>query len=247
VKRVVITGVSGGVGSACAKRFLEAGWEVYGQDRVKPSNAGELTGFLQGDVSDPELWAHAVPQWLDGNLPLHALVNNAATQITHSLLDTSNEEWDEVMAVNLKAPFMAIKSIVPLMAEEGAAIINVSSVHALATSPNISAYASTKGGLLALTRAAALDLAERNIRVNAVLPGATNTDMLSKGLERAAEPDELGTAKAQLAAKTPLGRIGTPQEIAESIYFLADKDRSSFITGETLVVDGGAVARLSTE
>ena len=235
------------MGSACAKRFLSAGWEVYGQDKIEPNNAGELTGFLKGDVSDPELWGRAVPDWLGENLPLHALVNNAATQITRSLLETSNAEWEEVMAVILKAPFMAIKSLVPLMAEEGAAIINVSSVHALATSPNISAYASTKGGLLALTRAAALELAERNIRVNAVLPGATDTNMLSSGLERSAEPGKLSAAKAQLAAKTPLGRIGKPQEIAEAIFFLADKKRSSFITGEALVVDGGAMARLSTE
>lgn len=247
MRRVVVTGVAGGIGSACAKQFLDAGWEVYGQDRIKPNNAGELTGFLQGDVSDPEFWAHAVPEWLNRNLPLHALVNNAATHITKSLLETSNEEWEEVMAVNLKAPFMAIKSLVPLMAEEGAAIINVSSIHALATSPNIGAYASTKGGLLALTRAAALELAERNIRVNTILPGAINTDMLRQGLECSAQPGELDQAKAQLAAKTPLGRIGEPHEIAEAIYFLADNDRSSFITGEALVVDGGAMAQLSTE
>lgn len=247
MRRVVVTGVAGGVGSACAKRFLDAGWEVYGQDKFKPNKGGELTGFLQGDVSDPELWAQAVPKWLNGNLPLHALVNNAATQLTDSLLETSNEEWEEVMAVNLKAPFMAIKSLVPLMAEEGAAIVNISSVHALATSPNIGAYASSKGGLLALTRAAALELAARNIRVNAILLGATDTNMLRQGLERSAAGDELNKAKARLAGKTPLGRIGKPREIAEAIYFLADNDRSSFITGEALVADGGAMARLSTE
>jgi NAD(P)-dependent dehydrogenase (short-subunit alcohol dehydrogenase family) len=247
MKRVVITGVAGGVGCACAKLFLDAGWEVYGQDRDKTEIAGMLTGFLQGDVSSPALWSDAVPQWLNGNLPIHALVNNAATQIIDPLLETTDESWEEVQSANLKAPFMAIRSVVPLMADEGASIVNVSSVHALATSPNISAYASTKGGLVALTRAAALELADRNIRVNAVLPGAVDTTMLNQGLERSAGTGGLQQAKAQLASRTPLKRIGHPDEIAESIFFLADNDRSSFITGQMLVVDGGAMARLSTE
>lgn len=247
MKKVVITGVAGGVGRACAQLFLDTGWEVYGQDRIKPESTSDLTGFLQGDVSSPALWSEAVPKWLSSHLPIHVLVNNAATQIIDSLLETTDESWELVQAANLKAPFMAIRSVVPMMAEEGASIVNVSSVHALATSPNISAYASTKGGLVALTRAAALELAERNIRVNAVLPGAVDTAMLRHGLERSADMSGVQEAIVKLAAKTPLKRIGRPREIAEAIFFLADNDRSSFITGQTLVVDGGAMARLSTE
>lgn len=247
MRRAVITGVAGGVGSACARLFLAAGWEVYGQDQADCELADEMTGFLQGDVSKPSLWSDAVPRWLSSHLPIHALINNAATQIIGPLLETTDESWEQVQAANLKGPFMAMRSVVPMMSKEGASIVNVSSVHALATSPNISAYASTKGGLVSLTRAAALELAERNIRVNAVLPGAVDTEMLDQGLGRSAGISGLQSARTRLAARTPLKRIGRPEEIAEAIYFLADSDRSSFITGQMLVVDGGAMARLSTE
>ena len=130
----------------------------------------------------------------------------------------------------------------------GGAIVNVSSVHAVATSANISAYAASKGGLLALTRAMAIEFAPDNIRVNAILPGAVDTPMLRAGLDR----DHAGGGSMldrleNLARKTVNGRIGRPEEIAHTIYFLADNAQSSFMTGQALIVDGGATARLSTE
>ena len=124
----------------------------------------------------------------------------------------------------------------------------MSSVHAVATSKEIAAYAASKGGMLALTRALAIELAKDNIRVNTVLPGAVDTQMLRSGLNRdhAGEgtPDE---RLENLARKTVSGKIGKPEEIARAIYFLADQDQSSFITGQPLVIDGGATSRLSTE
>jgi NAD(P)-dependent dehydrogenase (short-subunit alcohol dehydrogenase family) len=127
-------------------------------------------------------------------------------------------------------------------------MVNVSSVHAIATSANIAAYAASKGGLLALTRAMAIEFAKDHIRVNAILPGAVDTPMLRAGMDRG----HLGGASVQdrlenLASKTVNGRVGLPSEIASAIYFLADETQSSFMTGQALVVDGGATARLSTE
>ena len=180
---------------------------------------------------------------------LNALVNNAALQIAKPLIETTVEEWDAVMAANLRSVFLGVKLAHPLLkARGGAAIVNVSSVHAIQTSANIAAYAASKGGLLALTRAMAIELAPDNIRANAVLPGAVDTPMLRAGLGRG----HLGGENMQdrldnLARKTVNGRVGTPKEIANAIYFLADNEQSSFMTGQALVIDGGATARLSTE
>jgi NAD(P)-dependent dehydrogenase (short-subunit alcohol dehydrogenase family) len=135
-----------------------------------------------------------------------------------------------------------------LKAGNGGAIVNVSSVHAVATSKEIAAYAASKGGMLALTRALAIELAPDKIRVNTVLPGAVDTEMLRSGLNR----DHAGSGTTDermeiLASKTVIGKIGRPEEIARAIYFLADQDESSFTTGSSLIVDGGATTRLSTE
>jgi NAD(P)-dependent dehydrogenase (short-subunit alcohol dehydrogenase family) len=121
-------------------------------------------------------------------------------------------------------------------------------VHAVQTSANISAYAASKGGLLALTRAMAIEFAADNIRVNAILPGAVDTPMLRAGLGRGhVSGGDIQTRLDNLARKTVNGRVGRPEEIAHAIYFLADETQSSFMTGQAMIVDGGATARLSTE
>jgi NAD(P)-dependent dehydrogenase (short-subunit alcohol dehydrogenase family) len=176
-------------------------------------------------------------------------VNNAAVQIAKPLLETSVEEWDAVMVSNLRAVFLAVKLAFPLFKVAGSgAIVNVSSVHAVATSANIASYAASKGGLLALTRAMAIEFALDGIRVNAILPGAVDTPMLHAGLTRGHVGDgSLPERLENLADKTVIGRVGKPAEIAHAIYFLADEIQSSFMTGQALIVDGGATARLSTE
>ena len=179
---------------------------------------------------------------------LDALVNNAAVQIAKPLVETTVDEWDAVMASNLRSVFLFVKLAHPLMKASGGAVVNVSSVHAIQTSANIAAYAASKGGLLALTRAMAIEFAPDSIRVNAILPGAVDTPMLRAGLGRG----HVGHGDVQerldnLARKTVSGKVGKPEEIAHAIYFLADNEQSSFMTGQALVVDGGATARLSTE
>jgi NAD(P)-dependent dehydrogenase (short-subunit alcohol dehydrogenase family) len=254
-KTVLITGAAGGIGRATVKLFAVSGWRVIGVDRAefgvnRDSDPFPENGlFIQSDISIGEnlesifAQAHAYTGSLD------ALVNNAALQVSKPMLQTSVDEWDAVMASNLRSVFLGVKLAHPLFkAAGGGAIVNVSSVHAVATSANIAAYAASKGGLLALTRAMAIEFAPDNIRVNAILPGAVDTPMLRAGLGRG----HVGGSNIQerldnLARKTVNGRVGQPSEIAHAIYFLADDTQSSFMTGQALIVDGGATARLSTE
>jgi len=246
---VLITGAAGGIGRATVALFEGNGWQVIGVDRADWGNGFARNGlFIQSDISLPEdvqtifEKAHTFADSLD------ALINNAAMQIAKPLIETTSEEWDAVMASNLRSVFLGAKLAHPLLAVRGGAIVNVSSVHAIQTSANIAAYAASKGGLLALTRAMAIEFAPDNIRVNAILPGAVDTPMLRAGLRRGqAGPGSLQERLDNLARKTVNGRVGKPEEIARAIFFLADNDESSFMTGQALVVDGGATARLSTE
>ncbi len=249
-KTVLITGAGGGIGQACIHHFSKKGWGVIGVDRSDIGNDFPKNGrFIKADISHPDSVEQIFQQAREFRPTLDALVNNAAVQVAKPLIETSVEEWDAVMASNLRSVFLFVKLAHPLIKNaEGGAIVNVSSVHAIQTSANIAAYAASKGGLLALTRAMAIEFASDNIRVNAVLPGAVDTPMLRAGLGRG----HVGSGDVQerldnLARKTVNGRVGTPEEIAHAIFFLADGEQSSFMTGQALVVDGGATARLSTE
>ena len=242
---VLVTGALGGVGSATVAAFREAGWATAATDVVEMPRTG-ADHTLQLDLSGNDA-EERLAAFIARLGRLDALVNNAAVQVAAPVHETTPEDWDRLFAVNLRAGYLAIRVAVPALAAARGAIVNVSSVHAVATSRGLAAYAASKGGLVALTRAAALDLAAQGIRVNAVLPGAVDTPMLRAGLVRWSGPEEVERAIAALAARTPIGRVGHPAEIAQSILFLADSARSSFITGQTLVVDGGASAGLSTE
>lgn len=248
-RTVVITGASGGVGGACVEHFHAQGWQVWCIDRRPlPANLPDGVNFIEADIAiapEVETLVDQLLSRLEGGL--HALVNNAALQITKPLAETTSQEWDEVHAINLRAPFLLTKGLYPALAKAHGAVVNVSSVHALATSSDIGAYASTKGGLLALTRSMAIEFARDGVRANAVLPGATDTPMLDAGLQRSQVPGTRAQRKSQLAGKILLNRLATPAEIASVIYFLADGQQSSYVTGQSLVVDGGALARLSIE
>jgi glucose 1-dehydrogenase len=249
-KTVLITGVGGGIGRACVHHFSSKGWRVIGVDRSDVGDDFPADGhFIRADISYPKVAEVIFKEARNFHPTLDVLVNNAAVQVAKPLIETTVEEWDAVMASNLRSVFLFVKLAHPLMkAAGGGAIVNVSSVHAIQTSANIAAYAASKGGLLALTRAMAIEFAPDNIRVNAILPGAVDTPMLRAGLGRGhVGHGDIQDRLDNLARRTVSGKVGKPEEIAQAIYFLADNEQSSFMTGQALVVDGGATARLSTE
>lgn len=247
-KVALITGVAGGIGIATARAFAEKAWHVIGVDRAELPDMKTVHQFIEADISSVDSWTEIASHVAKNNGRVDALVNNAAIQICKPLIETTPEEWDSVMAVNVHSVYLAVRHMHPFMHGRDGAIVMVSSVHAIATSANISAYAASKGALSSLTRALAIELAGDRIRVNAVLPGAVDTPMLHQGLTRGhVEGKNLQELVEALGRRHPAGRIGRPDEIAQAVLFLADEQRSSFITGQTLVVDGGATARLSTE
>ena len=185
--------------------------------------------------------AAAVARSLSALPRADGLVNNAALQLYKPLSETRLDEWDELQRVNVRGPWLCVKALLPQLTASGGAVVNIASVHAFATSLSIGAYATTKGGLVAFTRAAALELAAHGVRVNAIVPGAIETPALRAGLERS--PD----AEAKLVAQTPLGRIGRPLDVATLVAFLLDGSQSGFITGAAIPVDGGVLAKLSSE
>ena len=247
-RAALITGAAGGIGLATAEAFVVAGWRVFGCDQRRPKSFPEGAGFWLADLTDLEDISKLVRNMETECGRVDALVNNAAVQVIKSILETSLQDWDKVQNGSLRAIFDLSRCTYHLLKASRGAIVNVSSVHALATSNQLPAYAASKGGLLALTRGMALEFGTDGVRVNTVLPGAVENEMLQAGLQRGLPEGESPEQRLDtLTRRTALGRAGRPSEIAQAILFLADADRSSYITGQSLVIDGGAMARLSTE
>lgn len=246
---VLITGVFGGIGYATARVFYENGWKVIGVDRKKGEDKGKVIDFyMEQDLSNSKEVSYIFDEITNKYGRLDCLVNNAAIQVCKSIIETTEDEWDSVFEANMKSIFLTVKNSFNLLKETKGAIVNISSVHAFATSKHISAYASSKGAILAFTRAAALEFSEAGIRVNAILPGAVDTQMLRAGLSRDhGVGGDICERIENLGFKHPSKRIGDPEEIGKAIYFLADNSQSSYITGQALIADGGALAQLSTE
>ncbi len=246
---VFITGVFGGIGYETAKVFKKNGWIVTGMDKFAGKDSEHAIDHvlnLDCSVAENVVAAKELIEKEYGRLD--CLVNNSALQVCESIDDTTEEQWDAVFRNNIRANYLFIKHMHRLLKVNGGSVVNISSVHAMATSKNISAYAASKGAILAFTRSTALEFADDNIRVNAVLPGAVNTNMLRAGLERGNFGGEsIETRIDNLGRKTPSKKVGLPEEIAKVIYFLGDNEWSSYITGQSLVADGGGLAQLSTE
>lgn len=246
-RTIIITGVSGGIGNACANLFFRNDWQVIGTD-VKGEKIKSIDTFIQVDSSRQEAIKKAYDDIKKQFGQIDALVNNAAIQIYKPFIETSLEEWDSIMASNLRSVYLNTRYAYPLLKQEGGAIVNISSVHALATSPNVAAYAASKGAISALSRGLALEFSKDRIRVNTLLPGAVDTPMLRYGLKSNTAADSSIEEKLNaLEKKIPMGRVGRPEEIAKMVLFLADGNNSSYVTGQEFVVDGGVTARLSSE
>jgi NAD(P)-dependent dehydrogenase (short-subunit alcohol dehydrogenase family) len=248
MRTALVTGAKGGIGRATVEAFFEAGWTTFAVDQKGTDDFSPGVHFHQANVADPDSVSELTSWLRDKTDGLDALVNNAAIQVSRRLVDTTVEEWDATMASNVNSVFLMTRGVHAQLRSAQGAIVNISSVHAVATSVGVAAYATSKGAVMELTRAMAAEFAKDKIRVNAILPGAVDTPMLRSGLERGHVMGSSMEEKLQeLGRRTVLGRVGQPREIAQAILFLADNERSSFITGQVLIVDGGATARLSTE
>ncbi len=247
-KVALITGGASGIGRATALLFAregaaisvvdldEAGGQAVAQTIV---NEGGQAIFLCCDVSQAADCQRAVRQTVEELGSLDIVFNNAGIIRRASVLETSEEEWDRVMAVNVKSVFLLSKYAIPVMAQAGSGvIINTASGWGLVGGRKAAAYCASKGAVVLLTKAMALDHAGRNIRVNCICPGDTDTPMLRGEARQLGESDEHFLAEA---ADRPLQRIGQPEDIAQAALYLAS-DASSFVTGTALVVDGGGLA-----
>ncbi|MEM9221700.1 MAG: SDR family NAD(P)-dependent oxidoreductase [Pseudomonadota bacterium] len=240
-KVALVTGAASGIGRATAERLRNEGAKVLGLD-IDAGGLEEVGGIARmvADVADPATPEAALARTQEVLGDVDILVNNAAIQNTKGVLETSDAEWDHVIAVGLTGAFRMLRAAARSMATRRCgAIVNVSSTFAHVGSPGYAAYHAAKGGLASLTRAAAIGLKDHGVRVNAVAPGTTDTPGLRKGVEDT-HPDPAVAMKSYLDLQ-PAGRFGTAQEIAAAILFLASDD-AAFVNGAELVVDGGYIA-----
>jgi len=241
MKSLLVTGGASGIGAGIAERFSEAGYAVAIFDR-NTNGADEIARRLKmagtaisihGDVNEPGDAERAVAQTIQAFGSLDVLVNNAGIEIPGTVASLAVEHWDRLLGVNLRGTFLFAKYAIPRM-KRGSSIVNISSVHAFAAYAESAAYDASKAGLLGLTRAMALDHGPSGIRINAVCPGYIQTPLLETWLQGV--PDREATMSEVLRAH-PLGRIGTPRDVAEAVLFLSS-DAASFVTGTYLIVDG---------
>lgn len=249
-KNVVITGAAQGIGLVTALSFLENGARVFAIDNDKEaiedaledffSKFKEKITFFEFDLKDAKE-VQLVCQRI-GNIAreVDVLVNNAAVSSTKFIEDRSIDEWDEVIDVNLRAPYLMVKFLLPYL-KEGACIVNIASTRALMSEPNTEPYSASKGGILALTHSLALSLAFKRIRVNAISPGWIETSAFKKRRYR-----QQPKLKEIDHLQHPAGRVGVPEDVANAVLFLSS-EKSSFITGTNLIVDGGMTVKMIYE
>ncbi|MDH4280464.1 MAG: SDR family oxidoreductase [Acidimicrobiia bacterium] len=235
MRRVVVTGAASGIGAACCDVLAARGWEVIGAD-VEPAD-----GIRRLDVTDEAGWENLMADLG----PVDGLVTSAGIRTRGAIVDTSLEEWDRHLRVNLTGTWLAIRAFLRAAVAADAeppdteppphrSIVTIASVNATIAVPDQAHYVASKGGIAALTKAAALEGAPLGVRVNAIAPGPIRTPMAS---ERLQEPAQV----AWLTGRVPLGRIGEPSEIGELAEFLLS-ERASYVSGEVVYADGGWAA-----
>lgn len=250
-KVAIITGGSQGIGEQIGHTFGENGAKIVIADINEETGNIAVKGleekgvevlFVKTDVSQEDHVVHLINKTVEHFGSLDILVNNAAATMRKSAEDTTFEEWQRIIGINLNGTFLCSKYAVPKMRESGGgAIVNMASWHADKTITRFAAYASSKGGMTALTRQMSLDCGKDNIRVNAVLPSTVDTPMFYETLNGLPDPDK---AWEETLAYQPLGRVGTAEDIANATLFLAS-DESSYISGHSLRVDGGTYVKVA--
>lgn len=242
-RAVLVTGASSGLGRATALRAAKEGAHIINadvrrepRDEEKPTDeeivdAGGEAVFVRTDVTDLEDVEGAVDRAVDEYGRIDVVVNNAGRAESYAITETDEENWQQTLELNLTGVYHGcLAAVARFLQQGGGAIVNLSSVFGIVGSPNSASYSAAKGGVLALTRQVARDYAADGIRVNSVSPGFVDTPLLQKDTHE-------GTIEFA-EQYTPMGRIGSPEEIAEAVIFLASEN-ASFVTGQNLVVDGG--------
>jgi NAD(P)-dependent dehydrogenase (short-subunit alcohol dehydrogenase family) len=246
-KVALITGAASGIGRATALLFAREGATVAITDINQAGQAvaeailqnGGRAIFEPADVTQAADCQRVVDRTLRELGGIHVLFNNAGIMRRASAVDLSEEDWDRVMSVNVKSIFLMSRLVIPIMIKTGGgSIVNTASGWGLVGGPRAAVYCASKGAVVLLTKAMAVDHGSQNIRVNCICPGDTDTDMLRNEAQQLGEPEDLFLAQS---ARRPLGRIGRPEEIAKAVLYLAS-DAASFVTGTALVVDGGGLA-----
>jgi 2-keto-3-deoxy-L-fuconate dehydrogenase len=234
-KRALVTGAGSGIGAAIARALHAEGANVVLADRAgdrveqMATELGDAAEPLELDVRDEDAVAAATPG-------LDVLANIAGIGSTTTAPDTALDVWEDVFAVNARGTFLCCKHAIPSMVQRGGgAIVNMSSVAALVGLRNRAAYSASKGAVLSLTRALAIDHIDDHVRVNAVCPGTVDSPWVRRLVE------EAGESLDALRARQPMGRLGRPEEIAEAVLYLAS-DQAAFVTGTAFVIDGGLTA-----
>jgi len=245
-KTAIVTGAARGIGAACARAFAEHGARVVMADVLVEactataesiaSDTGVETLATQADVSEEADCEALLDTCIEQFGQCDILLNNAGIIARGSILDVSTEDFDRVLAVNLRGSFLLSRAVAQHMVERGihGSIINMSSTNAVVTIPDQLAYATSKGGVGQLTKVMAMELSAHDIRVNAIGPGSISTDMLATVMQ-----DE--TARRTILSRTPMGRAGDASEVASVAVFLAS-DYASYVTGQTIYPDGGRLS-----
>jgi len=244
-KRVLITGSSRGIGQAAARVFLGLGAKVAVNGRSAGSIANGIAALgggtrvipALGDVATVKGCEEAVRSAVEGLGGLDVLVNSAGVGDVRPLMDCDEAMWDQVLNVNLKGTFFCIRAAYPFLKASRGNVVNVGSDAGLIGEKKLSVYCASKAGVVNMTRALALELAP-DVRVNCVCPGYTDTDMVRRDIEKAADP---ALAEAEAMSYAPLKRMAQPEEIGKAIAYLASDD-AGFITGAAFSIDGGSTA-----
>lgn len=237
-RTAIVTGAGSGIGREIGRLLIDEGATVIAAD-LDPTGAPEGSVPVEVDVSDPDDVDALVREALERGGTIDALFNNAGIGSTNDVVACSLEEWDHLMAVNARGVFLGIRSVIPHMLAAGrGAIVNTASVAGMIGLRDRFAYSAGKGAVIALTRQVAVQYAGTGVRCNALAPGTVDTEWVGRLLAGSDDPE---AARAALIARQPVGRLGTPTEVAHAALYLAS-DEAAFVTGSVLVIDGGLTA-----